>query len=210
MKVLLLNGSARPNGNTATALREMEKLFAAQDVETELFELGGVPLRDCLGCNQCRDDGHGGGRCVFDDEANRFMERAETADGFIFATPVYFAHPAGRILSLLDRAFYADGAAFANKPGAALAIARRAGTTASVDVLNKYFTIAGMPVVSSSYWNVAFGGAPGEAAQDAEGMQTLRNLARNMVWLLRCIDAGRRQGVLPPDIERGSRTNFIR
>lgn len=126
------------------------------------------------------------------------------------ARPVYYAHPSGRILSALDRAFYAGSAAFRHKPGAALAVARRAGTTASVDVLNKYFTIAEMPVVSSSYWNVAFGRKPGEAAGDSEGCQTARNLGRNFAWLLRCIEAGKAAGICPPENEYSAMTNFIR
>jgi len=206
MKVLMVNGSTRENGNTAAALHEMEAVFHALGVETEIFQMDNEPLRDCIGCHGCR----GKGRCVFDDDAlNRFLERAETADGFIFASPVYFAHPSGRILSLLDRAFYAGRKYFTHKPGAALTVARRAGTTASCDVLNKYFTIAEMPLVSSSYWNVVFGQKPGESAEDTEGMQTVRNLARNMAWLLRCIELGKENGIAPDANEHDSFMNFI-
>jgi len=206
MKVLLINGSPKKNGNTAAALQEMQNVFAEEAIETELLHLGTDPVRDCIACGGCRS-----GKCVFDDDiVNRLVEKAAEADGFVFGTPVYYAHPSGRIQSVLDRAFYCGGGAFRRKPGAALAVARRAGTTASVDVLNKYFTISEMPVVSSSYWNVAHGGRPGEVTEDKEGIQTVRNLARNMAWLLRCIEAGKAAGIEPPQNEYGNVTNFIR
>lgn len=207
MKVLLVNGSPKKNGNTAAALREMQQVFAELGIETELLQLGTDPVRDCIACGGCGRSG----KCVFDDDiVNRLVEKAAEADGFVFGTPVYYAHPSGRIQSVLDRAFYCGGRAFRRKPGAAVAVARRAGTTASVDVLNKYFTISEMPVVSSSYWNVAHGGRPGEVAEDGEGIQTVRNLARNMAWLLRCIEAGKAAGIEPPQNEYGNVTNFIR
>jgi len=207
MRVLLVNGSARPRGNTAAALEEMAKTLEQQGIEAKIFQLGGDPVRDCIGCGGCAKKN----RCVFDDDiVNRLIEEAEQADGFVFGTPVYYAHPSGRILSVLDRAFYAGSSAFRRKPGAALAVARRAGTTASVDVMNKYFTIAEMPVASSSYWNVLHGAKPGEVSGDGEGLQTVRNLARNLAWLLRCIEAGKASGIEPPQNEYGSRTNFIR
>lgn len=207
MKVLLVNGSARVHGNTATALKQIAQTLESEGVDTQIFQLGAGAYRDCIACNRCSDLG---GRCVFDDDpVNEFLNLAAQADGFVFGTPVYYAHPSGRILSFLDRAFYAGGAAFAHKPGASIAVARRAGTCASFDVLNKYFTINQMPVVSSTYWNVAFGGAPGEALQDAEGMATMRNLGSNMAWMLKCIEAGRAAGITAPEPER-ARTNFIR
>ena len=207
MKVLLVNGSARVHGNTATALEQIAQTLESEGVDTQIIQLGAGACRDCIACNRCSDLG---GRCVFDDDpVNEFIDLATQADGFVFGTPVYYAHPSGRILSLLDRAFYAGGAAFAHKPGASIAVARRAGTCASVDVLNKYFTINQMPVVSSTYWNVTFGGAPEEALQDAEGMATMRNLGRNMAWMLKCIEAGRAAGITAPEPER-ARTNFIR
>lgn len=207
MKVLLVNGSARVHGNTATALKQIAQTLESEGVDTQIFQLGAGACRDCIACNRCSDLG---GRCVFDDDpVNEFIDLAAQADGFVFGTPVYYAHPSGRILSFLDRAFYAGGAAFAHKPGASIAVARRAGTCASFDVLNKYFTINQMPVVSSTYWNVAFGGAPEEALQDAEGMATMRNLGRNMAWMLKCIEAGRAAGITAPEPER-ARTNFIR
>ena len=139
-----------------------------------------------------------------------FIDKFIKEDGFVFGTPVYYAHPSGRVLSVLDRVFYAGNAAFAHKPGAAIASARRAGTTASVDVLNKYFTISQMPVVSSTYWNMVHGNTPEEVRQDAEGMQTMRNLARNLLWVVQCIQAGKAAGLQPPQAESGARTNFIR
>ena len=207
MRVLLVNGSPKANGNTATALAEISEQLHAEGIDTEVFQLGAKPIRDCIGCGQC---GKLDGRCVFDDDVvNELIAAAEQSDGFVFGSPVYYAHPSGRILSALDRAFYAGGKAFAHKPGAAVAVARRGGTSTTFDVLNKYFTINQMPVVSSTYWNVTFGGAPEEALQDAEGMATMRNLGRNMAWMLKCIEAGRAAGITAPEPER-ARTNFIR
>ena len=163
-------------------------------------------MRDCIGCGQCTETG-----CVFaDDAVNEFVAKAKEADGFIFGTPVYYAHPSGRVLSFLDRAFYSSSAAFKFKPGAAVAVARRGGTTASFDVMNKYFGISQMPVVGSTYWNIAHGRVPGEVEQDAEGMQTMRNIARNMAWMLKCFEAGKKAGVCLPETETGNRTHFIR
>ncbi len=207
MKVLLVNGSARVHGNTAAALQQIAQTLETEGIDAQIFQPGAGAYHDCIACNRCSDlDGH----CVFDDDpVNEFLNLAAQADGFVFGTPVYYAHPSGRILSFLDRAFYAGGAAFAHKPGASIAVARRAGTCASVDVLNKYFTINQMPVVSSTYWNVAFGDAPEEALQDAEGMATMHNLGRNMAWMLKCIEAGRAAGITVPEPER-ERTNSIR
>ena len=206
MKVLMLNGSPKADGNTNRALTEIGEQLKKEGIDVEIFQIGGQSIRDCIGCGQCTEKG-----CVFDDDVvNAFIAKAREADGFIFGTPVYYAHPSGRIQSLLDRAFYCGGAAFAFKPGAAVAVARRAGTTASVDVLEKYFGITNMPTVPSTYWNVAHGRVPGEAAQDLEGMQTMRNLARNMAWMLKCIEAGRKAGIDHPEVEKGIRTNFIR
>lgn len=206
MKVLLLNGSAKPNGNTAQALEAAAAVLRADGIETELFQLGGDPIRDCIGCGQCTEKG-----CHFDDDqVNEFIAKARTADGFIFGTPVYYAHPSGRILSFLDRAFYAGGSAFFHKPGASVAVARRGGCSASFDALNKYFGICQMPTVPSTYWNSVHGRTPGEAVQDEEGMQTMRNLARNMSWMLRCFALGRENGIDAPEAERTYQTNFIR
>ena len=207
MKVLLVNGSQHQHGCTHTALQEIATELQKQGVETEEFWCGNKAIMGCQGCGHCAESK----RCwKGDDTVNAFLEKVAETDGFIFGTPVYYAHPSGRILSFLDRAFYSSEDAFAFKPGAAVAIARRGGTTASFDAVNKYFGISNMPVVSSSYWNIAHGCTPGEVTQDAEGMQTMRNLARNMAWMLKCFEAGKASGVSLPAIERGSRTNFIR
>lgn len=205
MKVLLLNGSTRKNGCTYLALSEIARVLNAEGIETEIVQMGGGPVRDCTGCNGCA----GKGRCVFDDDlVNEVIAKAKEADGFVFASPVYYAHPSGQILSLLDRLFYAGGGAFTHKPGAAVVTARRAGTTASLDVLNKYMTDAQMPVATSTYWNMVFGPSPELVERDKEGLQTMRNLGRNMAWLLKCIQAGAQQGMTPPAAETDHWTNF--
>lgn len=206
MKVLLVNGSPRAAGCTFTALSEVAKTLQEEGIETEIFQLGAKPVQDCIACMKCRELQ----KCVFDDVANELIEKAKGADGFVFGTPVYYAHPSGRVQSVLDRAFYAGGYAFACKPGAAVVSARRGGTAASFDVLNKYFGIASMPVVSSTYWNMVYGKTPDEVRQDAEGMQTMRNLGRNMAYLLKCMKAGRAAGIAFPAQENSVRTNFIR
>lgn len=206
MKVLMLNGSPKANGNTAQMLTEIGKQLAAEGIDYEIFNLGGEPIRDCIGCHQCSEKG-----CVFDDDkVNAFIAKAAESDGFVFGTPVYYAHPTGRILSFLDRVFYAGGSKFMLKPGAAVAVARRGGTTASYDVLNKYFGISQMPIISSTYWNLAHGRTPGEVQEDAEGMQTMRNLGKNMAWILKCLEAGKNSGISLPQTEREAFTNFIR
>lgn len=208
MKVLMINGSSKKEGCTYTALSEIAETLKQEEIESEIIQTGGAPVRDCIGCGKCREQG---GKCVFNDDiVNEIIEKAKEADGFIFGTPVYYAHPSGRILSILDRVFYAGGSQFAHKPAAAIASARRAGTTASVDVLNKYFTINQMPVVSSTYWNMVHGNCPDDVKKDLEGLQTMRNLGRNMAWLLKCIAAGKEQGIESPAAEKSQRTNFIR
>lgn len=207
MKVLLLNGSTRKNGCTCLALSEVAKTLNAEGVETEIIQMGGSPVRDCVGCNGCAEKSW----CVFhNDLVNEIITKAQEAAGFVFGSLVYYAHPSGQILSLLDRLFYAGGSAFTHKPGAAVVTARRAGTTASLDVLNKYLLDAEMPIVSSTYWNMVFGPVPELVEQDKEGLQTMRNLGRNMAWLLRCIEAGRQQGCTPPQAEHEHWTNFNR
>lgn len=206
MKVLMLNGSPKPNGNTFTALSEVGRQLEKEGIAYEIVQIGGAPIRDCIGCGQCTDNG-----CVFtDDGVDDFIAKAREADGFVFGTPVYYAHPSGRILSFLDRAFYSGKAAFAFKPGASVTVARRGGNSASFDCLNKYFGISQMPVAGSTYWNMAHGRVPKEAELDAEGMQTMRNLARNMAWLLKCIEKGKECGIPLPEMESGHRTDFIR
>lgn len=206
MKVLMLNGSARQKGNTYSSLLEIGKELEKAGIEYEIYQLGGEPIRDCIGCGQCNEKG-----CFFDnDKVNEFVAKTKEADGFVFGTPVYYAHPSGRILSFLDRVFYSSGKSFAFKPGAAVAVARRGGATASFDVLNKYFGICQMPVVSSTYWNLAHGRNIGEAVLDDEGMQTMRNIGSNMAWMLKCLEAGKNAGIKLPENETGIRTNFIR
>ena len=206
MNVLMLNGSAKPKGCTYTALEEIGRTLAEEGVSYEIFQLGPAPIRDCIGCGQCTEHG-----CIFTDDAvNAFIEKARHADGFVFGTPVYYAHPSGRVLSFLDRVFYSAGHVFAYKPGAAVASARRAGTTASLDALQKYFGISQMPTVGSTYWNMVHGLCAEEAPQDEEGMQTMRNLARNMIWMMRCFEEGKKHGVPYPQTEKTAVTNFIR
>ena len=188
MKVLMLNGSCNPKGCTYTALTEVGKTLTSAGIDYEIVQLGGGPVRDCIGCNQCSKNG-----CVFtDDGVNDFIAKARQADGFVFGTPVYYAHPSGRALSFLDRVFYAGGSAFAGKPGAAVASARRAGTTASLDALGKYFGISNMVTVGSTYWNMVHGHCPEDVMQDGEGLQTMRNLSRSMAWLLHSARPGGR------------------
>ena len=207
MKVLLLNGSPHPHGCTFTALSEVAKTLEENGVETEILQIGAKPVRGCIACGGCA----GKGRCVFgDDIVNTLIEKMEQADGFIVGSPVYYASANGAVECILDRAFYAGGKAFVHKPAAAVASARRAGTTATLDELTKYFTISQMPVVSSTYWPMVHGGKAEDVAKDEEGLQIMRNLGRNMAWLLKCIEAGRQAGVQVPEAERQYRTNFIR
>ncbi|MCD8096545.1 MAG: flavodoxin family protein [Lachnospiraceae bacterium] len=206
MKVLMLNGSSKKNGNTNRALLEVGKQLEKEGIEYEIFQIGGGPVRDCIGCGQCSEQG-----CVFtDDKVNEFIAKAKEADGFVFGTPVYYAHPSGRVLSFLDRVFYSSSRSFAFKPGASVAVARRGGTSASFDAMNKYFGISQMPVAGSTYWNLVHGRVPGEAELDAEGMQTMRNLARNLAWMMKCFEAGEKAGVALPQTERVHQMNFVR
>lgn len=205
MKVLLLNGSAHPKGNTALALGEMVKIFEESGIETEVVPVGSKDIRGCIGCHGCYTKG----KCVFDDLVNETAPKFEAADGLVVATPVYYASANGTLVSFLDRLFYSTHFDKTMKVGAAVAIARRSGTTATFDELNKYFTISGMPVASSQYWNNAYGREPGETAQDAEGLQTMRTLARNMTFLLRSIELGKEKFGLPEE-EAHVFTHFIR
>ena len=203
-KILLVNGSGNAEGCTYTALQEIVSALEKEGLEAEIFQLGKDPVRDCIGCGGCGKLG----KCVFDeDRVNEFVELARQADGFVFGTPVYYAHPSGRILSFLDRVFYSGGSAFAFKPGAAVASARRAGTTASLDVLNKYFTINRMPVVSSNYWNMVHGNTPMEVKQDLEGLQIMRVIGQNMAWMVKVLH----ETSLPaPPAAQRPMMNFIR
>lgn len=205
MKVLLVNGSSRQHGCTGVALKEVARALEEDGIETEQIFIGNAPLADCMACRRCRDLG----KCVIDDQVNAFVAKAREADGFVFGSPVYYAHPSGRLLSFLDRAFYSGADAFRHKPGAAVLSARRAGTTASFDVINKYFTINCMPVVSSTYWNHVYGSEPEQVSQDEEGLATMYNIGKNMAWLLKCIDLGKKNGLSLPENVRAA-TNFIR
>ncbi len=205
MKVLLVNGSSREKGCTNRALEEVALALRAEGIETEFFFIGNAPIPDCTACGSCRRTG----QCVFGDVANRLAEKALECDGFVFGTPVYYAHPSARILTVLDRAFYSAGKNFSFKPGAVVVSARRSGTTASVEVLNKYFGITSMPIVSSTYWNAVHGNTPEEVEQDTEGLATMTNIGRSMAWMLKCIEAGESAGIAPPELKR-ERTNFIR
>lgn len=209
MKVLLINGSSNKNGCTYTALNEVATILEKESIETEILQLGNDPLRDCCGCLSCKNKTIE--KCVFDDDiVNKVIEKAKTFDGFVFGTPVYYAHPTGRILSLLDRVFFAGSSAFAYKPASAVVSARRAGTTASFDVMNKYFTINNMPIISSQYWNNVHGHKPEDVQKDLEGLQIMRTLGRNMAWLLKCIELGKQNGLVKPEnVEERVRTNFI-
>ena len=207
MKILLVNGSPHEHGCTDAALREVALGAESAGVETEFFWIGNKPVNGCLGCHRCRE-----GHCAFgaEDGVNALIDRINEADGVVFGSPVHFAGPAGNLHSMLDRVFYAKRS-FAGKPGAAVLSCRRSGGTASFDVLNKYFTISAMPVVSSRYWNVVHGNTPEEVKKDEEGMQVMRTLGRNMAWLIKCIEAGKQAGIgFPPPEERFAFTNFIR
>lgn len=210
MKVLLINGSANKDGCTNRALQEIANTLAEEGIDSEIFQIGAEPIRDCIGCLQCAKTLKNN-TCVFDDDVvNSLIAKAKECDGFVFGTPVYYAHPSGRILALLDRVFYAGSRVFKHKPAFAVASARRAGTTASLDVLNKYFTFAQMPIASSSYWSMVHGNTKEQVEQDLEGLQTMRNGARNLAWLIKCIEKGRENGIDIPKNESGMRTNFIR
>ncbi len=208
MKVLLVNGAPHEKGCTNAALCEIAKELNNEGIETEIFWLGNKPVRGCIGCGGCASNGGG---CVFnDDVANVLIEKAADADGFIFGSAVHYAAPSGTICAVLDRAFYAGSANFRYKPGAAIVSCRRAGSTAAFEVLNKYFTISNMPVVSSGYWNMVHGAKAEDVLKDEEGLQIMRTLGKNMAWLLKCIDLGKQNNINQPAPEAKIRTNFIR
>ena len=208
MKVLLLNGSPRQTGCTYTALMEIAKELEANGVQTELLQIGSKQYMGCTACRACKKTGV----CAFGeaDGVNAIAAKFAEADCFIFGSPFYYAGANGNFISFLNRLFFSCGKNLAHKPAAAIASARRAGTTASLDVLQKYFTISQMPVVSSTYWTMVHGKEPADVLKDEEGLQTMRNLAANMVWMLRCIEAGKSAGIQPPQTESSARTNFIR
>lgn len=207
MKVLLVNGSPNAAGCTYTALQEIADTMDKEGIETELFQIGKKAISGCIACFKCRELG----RCTITDKVNEFLEKASSTDGFIFGSPVHFAGAGGAITSFMDRAFFApDRDIYYLKPAAAIVSARRGGNSATFDQLNKYFTICQMPVISSAYWNMVHGWTPVDVQQDLEGLQTMRILARNMAWFLKCKEAGQKYGIPLPEQEEPIATNFIR
>ncbi len=207
MKVILFNGSPHTHGCTAQALEIVAQTLNQQGINTEILTLGSQPVHDCIACRKCKQ---GTPACVFNDDCiNSWLEKIKTADGYIFGSPVYYAHPTGALLSAMDRLFYAGGQFMHHKPTAAVLTARRAGTTASMDVLNKYFAFNQMPIVTSTYWNQIYRDTNGAPTTDKEGTQTLQHLANNMAWLLKCINTGKQQGIEPPTQTKTTFTNFI-
>lgn len=210
MKVLLVNGSPHKDGCTYTALSEAAKALNEEGIETEIIWIENKPIGGCIACGGCRKTG----KCVFDDVVNRVKEKAYEADGFIFGTPVHYASASGNMTAFMDRLFYSGSepgkSAFYMKPAAAVTSARRAGTTATFDQMNKYFTISQMPIVSSRYWNMVHGACAEEVLEDGEGLWTMRVLGKNMAYMLKCFEAGRKAGVTLPDVGEPVITNFIR
>ena len=205
MKVLLLNGSPHAKGNTAAALEEMIPIFQEAGIETELVQVGHLPIQGCIGCQSC----YRTGKCAIDDVVNELAVKLQDADGLVVGSPVYYASANSTLTAVLERLFYSTRFPKTMKVGASVAVARRGGCSATFDQLNKYFTISGMPVASSQYWNSVHGGIHGQAQQDLEGMQTMRTLARNMAFLMKSIALGKEQFGLPVR-EKGQYTNFIR
>ena len=205
MKVLLINGSPRANGNTALALKEMADVFAQEGIEAEIIHLGNKDIRGCIACGSCGKTG----KCVFDDAVNEIAPKFEAADGLVIGSPVYYAMANATVMAFMQRLFYSTHFDKTMKVGASICIARRGGCSSTYDEMNKFFGISGMPIASSQYWNSVHGGAPGQAAEDAEGLQTMRTLARNMSFLMKSIALGREKFGLP-EKEKHAWTNFIR
>lgn len=209
MKVILVNGSPHPKGCSFTALEEIASVLNGNDIESEHFWIGNKPIGGCMNCRKCVDKGV----CILDDKVNEFLEIAGKFDGYIFGSPVHWGATSGNMKSFMDRAFFADfcgnGNRFTFKPAACVASARRSGIVTTTDQMNRYFSLCQMPIVTSRYWNGVHGMNPEEARQDAEGAQTMRFLARNMAWLLKCLAAGKKQGIALPEQEMVSFTNFI-
>ncbi len=205
MKVLIINGSPKASGNTARALVEMTNVFEQYGVEIEYLHVGNKEIRGCVGCGTC----YKAGKCFMDDIVNEAAKKLEECDGVVIGSPVYYASANGTLISFLDRLFYSTRFDKRMKVGASVAVARRGGCSSTFDQLNKYFTICGMPVASSQYWNSVHGAKPGEVEGDEEGLQTMRTLAHNMVFLMRSIELGREKYGLP-EKEKSARTNFIR
>lgn len=205
MNVLMINGSPRKDGNTTIAVNEMVKIFESENIEVEVVQVGTMDIRGCIACGSC----HKTGKCVFDDIVNTLHSKLAAADGVVIASPVYYASANGSLISLLDRLFYSNRSDLTMKVGASIAIARRGGASATFDELNKYFTISGMPIVSSYYWNSVHGRDKGEAVEDVEGLYTMRMLAKNMVFLMKSIALGKKEYGMP-EREIRKATNFIR
>lgn len=206
MKVLLINGSPRANGNTSIALEQMTEIFKANGIDVHYVQVGQMNIRGCLACGACHN---GRENCVIDDVVNEIASVLEECDGMVIASPVYYANANATLIALLDRLFYSTSFDKRMKVGASVAVARRGGCSATFDQLNKYFTYSGMPLASSQYWNSVHGGAPGEAEQDLEGLQTMRTLANNMVFLMKSIELGKEKFGLP-EKEKPARTSFVR
>lgn len=207
MTVLLVNGSPHEHGCTDAALKHAASVLEEQGVHTEIFWIGSKPISGCIGCGACKK---GLGKCCIDDVVNEFVLKAAEADGYIFGSPVHYAAIGGAMGAFMDRAFYSGGKSMAFKPAAGVVSCRRGGASAAFDQLNKYFTINNMSVVGSQYWNQVHGNLPEQVLQDADGLQTLSTLAKNMAWLLKCIEAGKNAGIACPVPEKVIRTNFIR
>lgn len=207
MKVLLINGSPKQDGCTFTALAALEIMLKQEGLETEIYSIGNQAVHGCADCLECINTG----LCAYEDDCvNEIIDKIQKADGLIIGSPVYFAAVNGALDALLDRVFYAARGTFAHKPAAAIATARRAGTSTTIDQLNKYFAVSQMPIVTSTYWNNIHGMRSGQITQDQEGLQTLMNLAKNMAWMLRCIEAGKEKGIMPPVATSGARTDFYK
>lgn len=208
MKIILVNGSPNLKGCTYTGLEEIQFALLEEGIDSEIFQLGKKPLSGCVACGSCKTTKHCGLKS--DEVVNDFLKKAASADGFIFGAPVHYAGINGSMKSFLDRVFFAGSGGFRGKPGAAIVSARRGGTTAAFDDLNKFFTISEMPIVSSQYWNMIHGNTPEQVKEDHEGLQTMRTLGKNMGWLLKSIDAGKKAGIELPEKEERQWTNFIR
>lgn len=206
MKVILVNGSPHEKGCTYTALQEIQNTLEKNEIETEIFWVGNKPISGCLGCGSCLKNGE----CFMDDKVNEFLKKVPEADGFIFGTPVHFASGSGMITSFMDRIFYGRRNLFKNKVAATVVSCRRGGATSTFDQINKYFAMNNMPIVTSQYWNMVHGSKPEDVLKDEEGMQTMRTLANNMAWILKCIEAGKKLGIKEPENEKIIQTNFIK
>lgn len=205
MKVILFNGSPNVHGCTYTALHEIEETLQKNGIETEIFQVGSKSVRGCIGCGKCRERG----KCIFDDIVNEAIDKIKDADGVIFGSPVYYASANGTMISFLDRLFYAASQYLAYKPGAVVVSARRAGTTATYDELNKYLGISNMLIVPAPYWNMVHGNTADEVKQDKEGLYIMRQIGENMTWILKMLENAKANGIAPTILEK-ERTNFIR